>query len=251
MLPLSTVIITLNEENKIRQTIESVKWSDEIVILDSGSTDKTLEICAEYANCKIYKQEFKGFGVQKQKAIGLATNNWVLSIDADEVLDVKLQHEIIELLESGKLHDCKGYFIARTLVFMGKIFNYGRENRMYQLRLFDKNFGNADNETVHAKIELQGETRKLKGQLLHYSFENLHHYFEKFNDYTTQLAISMKLKNRRMSKTKSVVRMPLDFLKLYFVYGNCLNGYPGFVWSCLSTFYRFVKFNKYLEMTGK
>lgn len=251
MLSLSTVIITLNEERNIRQTLESVKWSDEIVILDSGSTDKTLDICREYPNCKIFYQEFKGFGEQKQKAISLATNNWILSIDADEVLDVELQNDIINLFNSGKYSECSGYYMGRTLVFMGKVFNYGRENRMYQVKLFDRNFGNSDNDTVHSKIELQGQTQKLRGQLLHYSFKDLHDYFEKFNGYTTQLAINMKNKKRKMSKTQSIVRMPLDFLKIYFVYGNCLNGYQGFVWSCLSTFYRFVKFTKYMEMTSK
>lgn len=251
MLPISAVIITLNEERNIRQTLESVKWTDEIVILDSGSTDKTLTICREYPNCKIYYQEFKGFGEQKQKAISLATNNWILSIDADEVLDAELQKSIISLFSSKNYNQYQGYFLVRTLVFMGKTFRYGRESRELKIRMFDKNHGNWDDNAVHEELLLKGNTRKLKGFLLHYSFRDLHHYFDKFNEYTTQLAIYMKNKNRKMSRTRSIVRMPLDFLKIYFVYGNCLNGYQGFVWSCLSTFYRFVKFTKYLEMTNQ
>ena len=251
MLPLSTVIITLNEEKRVKETLESVKWCDEIIVLDSCSTDKTLEICKEYPNCKVFTEKFRGYGEQKRHAISLASNNWILSIDADEVVTEELQLEIRNTLNENRISDISGFEIPITLVFLGKIFNYGRENRMPHLRLFNRNFGNFNDTNVHEEIKLTGRISCLKGQILHNSFEDLHHYFEKFNEYTTKLAVKMEKTGRKISRFSVIIRFPFDFLKLYFVYGNFLNGYAGFVWSTLSTFYRFVKFNKYFEMKHK
>ena len=151
MPPVSAVLITRNEAGIIRPTLEAVRWCDEIIIVDSGSTDNTLEICTEFG-AKCYVREFQGFGPQKQYAVSLASHDWVLCLDADEVLSIALQQDIQTIMKAPQ---ADGYRLRRTLVFMDTVFKYGRESREYHLRLFNRNKGNFNSAQVHEKVELQ------------------------------------------------------------------------------------------------
>ncbi len=250
MHKLSVVIITFNEQNRIRPTLESVKWCDEIIVVDSGSTDKTLDICREYKNCKTYTQPFLGYGQQKQYAVGKASNEWILSIDADEVVTTYLQNEITGYL-SLPVVPFNGFNVPITLIFMKRIFMYGYENKQPHLRLFNKNKGAFDASQLHEKVLVGGAVITLKNEVLHCSYADITHYFQKFNNYTTIYKDEALKKGKQVSRIKSVLRFPIEFFKHYLLRLNVLNGFEGFCWSLISAFSVFVKYIKLYEANLK
>jgi glycosyltransferase involved in cell wall biosynthesis len=240
---ISCVIITLNEEKNLYRSLESVKWCDEIVVVDSGSTDKTLDICKEF-NCRIFHNDFNGYGEQKRYGVSKASHDWVLNIDADEIVTNTLREEIKNQIPSENI-TTRGYFIPRSLIFLGKQFKYGRESKEYYLRLFDKNFGNFSSDKVHEKVELAGTTEKLNGILLHHSYQDIDQYFQKFNSYTTKAATTLfNNGNKGRSALIIILAFPVYFVKNYLIYRNFLNGVPGFLWSLFSSLYPIVKYFK-------
>ena len=242
MKKISCVIITLNEGKNIRRCLEALRWCDEIVVVDSGSTDETLEICKEF-NCKIHHKDFTSFGEQKRFAVSLVENDWVLNIDADEVVSETLKDEIFSELNKEVI-ECVGFFLPRSLYFLGKRFKYGRESKEFYLRLFNKNLGNFSKDKIHEKVIANGKTKKLIGELLHYSYTSLHQYFEKFNSYTTKAAQELFENGKKRSLLLIILGFPVYFLKNYFLKGNFLNGTEGFLWALFSSFYPIVKYAK-------
>jgi len=247
---ISCVIITYNEEGNIRRALNSVKWCDEIVIVDSESTDKTIEICEEY-NCRIFDKEFDGYGEQQRYAVSLAENDWILSIDADEVVSDELYDEIKNIFNDDEIK-VDGFFLPRSLIFLGKHFKNGRESREYYLRLFNKNYGKFSSDKVHEKVELNGDTLKLKGTLYHYSYSNIEQYFNKFNSYTTNAAQVLFDRGDKGRNVASIVLgFPVYFFKNYFIYRNFLNGVQGFLWALFSSLYPVIKYFKLWAMRNK
>ncbi len=240
---ISCVIITFNEEENIRRALNSVKWCDEIVVVDSDSTDKTIEICEEY-NCRIHKKEFNGYGEQKRYVVSLAGNDWILSIDADEVVSDELCNEIKNIFNDDEIK-IDGFFIPRSLIFLGKHFKHGRESKEYYLRLFDKKCGNFSSDKVHERVKLNGNTQKLNGTLHHYSYTNIEQYFNKFNSYTSNAAqVLFDEGNKGRNVVSIVLSFPVYFFKNYFIYRNFLNGTQGFLWALFSSWYPVVKYAK-------
>jgi glycosyltransferase involved in cell wall biosynthesis len=250
MQKLSIVIITHNEEKRIRTTLESAKWCDEIVVVDSGSTDKTVDICKEYSNCTIYTQAFLGYGPQKKFAVDKASNDWVMSVDADEIITEGLLNEITEILSRPTITEA-GFNVPITLIFMEKIFKYGTENKFPHLRLFNKTKGNFNDLKVHEGVNIDGTISTLKNEMLHCSYFDIHHYLEKFNQYTTIYKNEAVKKGKKAKKWSMIIRFPFDFIKHYFFSCNFMNGYPGFVWAVFCSFYVFVKYNKLYEANLK
>jgi len=245
---VSAVIITLNEEDCLPRALESVAWCDEILVMDSGSTDRTVEIARAFPNCRVIFQEFLGYGPQKRRAVEAAAYDWILSIDADEALDERLQAAIREWQKSAPDRPA-GYYLLRQLCFMGKRFAYGRESRDRVLRLFDRRRGRFDDAPVHESVAIGGAPGALEGRLLHFSYASLDEYFEKFNRYTTLMARQLHERGRQASKLGIMLRLPLSFLVYYLVRGNWMNGFPGFVWSLLAANYRTVKYLKLYELS--
>ena len=240
---ISCVIITLNEEENIRRTLEAVSWCDEIIVVDSDSEDKTIDICKEF-DCKIFNKEFNGYGAQKRYAISLAKNNWIMNIDADEVVSDNLKNEIESIFNKDEIN-YNGFYLPRSLVFLGKRFKYGRESKEYHLRLFNRKFGNFNNNKVHEKVELKGTTRKFKGILYHYSYTSIYQYFKKFNLYTTNAAQALfEAGNRGRNVISIIFSFPVYFIKNYFIYRNFLNGMQGFLWALFSSLYPIIKYFK-------
>lgn len=246
MHKISVVIIAYNEESRIRHTLESAKWCDEIIVIDSCSTDRTVEICKEYNNCKVYIQSFLGFGPQKRFGVDKAANDWILAIDADEVVSEALKTEISNLLSSTTITK-SGFYIPITMIFMNKVFNFGSENKQPHLRLFNKNNGNFNIRKLHEGVEIKGDVGKLKNEIMHCSYSNINHFFQKFNDYAEIYKIEALKNNKQVGKLKPILRFPLEFIKQYFIRLNFLNGFPGFVWSLFGAFYVFVKYSKIYE----
>jgi len=250
MHQISAVIITHNEENRIRPTLESVSWCDEIIIVDSYSTDKTTAICMEYGNCKVYVQPFLGYGAQKKFAVEKASCNWILSIDADEVVTEALRQEIIAKLALPAITEA-GFYIPITLIFMNRVFRYGSENRYLHLRLFNKNKGNFNLLNLHEGVKVEGSLSKLKGELLHSSYLDLYHCIKKYNEYSSIYKDDAIKKGRKVGKFRTLIRFHWEFVRQYIVRRNLLNGYPGLVWSVFCSFYVFIKYTKLYEANLK
>ncbi len=247
-MSLSVIIITKNEAENLKLSLPQLKWCKDIVLVDDNSTDDTVKI-AEAFGCRIFSRTFDGFGTQKQFAVSQTKFNWILNIDADEVMSDELVAEITNLnLESS---DISGYELPIRHVFLDKIFRHGKEGRFYHLRLFNKLKGNFDNAKVHEKVHLKGEVKKLKNVILHYSYKNLDHYFSKFNHYTSIGAIKLREKGRSRNLILTFASFPFYFIKHYFIYGNFMNGKAGLIWSYLNAWYHVVKYLKLHELNSK
>ncbi len=244
MNAVSAVIITYNEADNLRRSLPKLTWCDEIIVIDSLSTDDTKEVCKQF-NCRFYEKKFEGYGEQKRFGVSLAINKWVLCPDADEVLSDELAEEIKTEMESPL---AAAYLIPITFVFMGKKFKYGKDSWRYFLRLFNKDLGNFNDNIVHEKIIIEGKIKKFKHNILHYSYMNIEHYFNKFNKFSSLGAKIAYENGKRRSLLLTVFAVPLYFLKYYLLELNFLNGVSGFYWSMFSSFYHFVKYSKIREM---
>jgi glycosyltransferase involved in cell wall biosynthesis len=232
---ISIFIISYNEENIISKCLEKLYWADEIIVIDSGSTDKTVSICESYG-AKVIYQKFENFGKQKQYALSQTNNDWVLNLDADEVLSDNLIEEIKSLNFFSN-----GYKIKFNHVFMNKIFKYGNESNRLILRLFNKNFGKYNELDVHEFIEIKGKVSNLNHSLNHYSYTSINKYIEKLNFYTSLYAMNKYNKNIRFNLFTIIIKTVFEFFKKYIFDKNILNGKEGFYWSVFSSFYTFTK----------
>ncbi|MEJ2514243.1 MAG: glycosyltransferase family 2 protein [Gammaproteobacteria bacterium] len=250
MTPYSVVIITKNEAHDLPRCLDSLAGCDDVVVVDSGSTDGTADICTGRQGVRFMHRDFDGYGPQKRYAVAQARHDWVLNIDADEVLTPELSGELAELSRRD-FPGAMGYQVPRSLVFMGRHFRHGRESAHYLLRLFDRRSGNFDEAPVHEKVVVEGPVHRLSGRLLHYSYRDLDEYFEKFNQYTRLSAAKMVAKGRRISAWQVALRQPVTFLQFYLFQGNWRNGFPGFVWAWLGSTYHAVKYLKAKELARK
>ena len=241
---VSAVLIAYNEASIIEETLKALVWCDEIVVVDSGSRDNSQQIYDKY-KCRVFTRSFDGFGTQKNYAFLQAQNDWILSIDADEVLSKELQDEIQNKMQQNNISE-SAFNLPRTLIFLKKRIN--SETKKPCLRLFNKTKGGVTLEKVHEKVRVEGEVGTFKNEMLHYSYRNIQDYFNKFNYYTT-LAAETYLKNgRSKSKFMIMIRLPITFIHLYLIRGCFLNGFAGFVWSIFSSFYPLVKYIKLVEL---
>ena len=245
-MKITITLITLNSEKTLKPVLEAVSWADEIVLVDSGSTDGTLEI-ARHFKAKIIYRAFDGYGSQKNFATEQASNDWILSLDDDEILTPELQQEIQNLDLSAT--DYHGYKIPRSLIFLGKLLRFSGEYKRLTLRLFNRKYGNWNAEYVHESVEVNGKIATLKHQILHDSYRDLTDYFNKFNKYTSLGAKTLSEHKKTASTFKIISRFPTTFLKIYLLKGSCLDGYAGFMWALLTAITPVVKYAKLRELT--
>ena len=200
---LSVVIITLNEEKNITDCLESVKWADEIIVVDSGSQDKTVEICKRYTQF-IYDVRWQGFGKQKNASVDLAHYDWILNVDADERVTPELKDEIQVLLKQ-KI-DFQGYFISRKSYF-GKrlILNCGWFPD-YSIRFFNKQAGRFNEVQVHESVQIKGKTGYLKNSLIHYTYKNISDFLIRMNRYSTLAADDLFASKTKWAVLKMIFR---------------------------------------------
>lgn len=236
-MKISVFIIAFNEAKILSKCLEKLSWADEIVVVDSGSTDQTVQI-AESFGAKVIYHPFENFGKQKQFALEQTKNDWVLSLDADEVLTDALINEIQKLEFNSKIN---GYLIPRTHVFLDKIFKYGSENKKPILRLFNKKEGGFTPDKVHEVIKINGALGNLKNGMLHYSYFDVEQYILKLNRYTSLYANEQALKKRKFSFIEVLLKTNFEFFKRYFIELNFLNGKEGFYWAFFSAFYMYTK----------
>jgi glycosyltransferase involved in cell wall biosynthesis len=240
MANLSVIIITKNEEANIRACIESVAWADEIIVVDSGSSDATVEICRELG-AQVYVHDWPGFGMQKNRALGYATKDWVFSIDADERVTHELREGIQSAMQRGQ---AEGYEIPRLSSFCGRYMHHSGWYPDYVLRLFRRGSGKFSDDLVHERVIVNGPIAKLQQLLLHESFRDLEQLLAKINHYSTASAQMLHRKNRTASLKKAVGHALWAFFRSYFLRAGFLDGREGFmlaVSTAEGTYYRYLK----------
>lgn len=247
MKQLSVVIITYNEEKNIDRCIKSVlDIADEIVILDSVSTDRTKEICLKYP-VKFIEQPFLGYIEQKNKALEFATFPNVLSLDADEALSDVLKASILKVKENWT---ADGYYFNRLTNFCGKWIKHTDWYPDRKLRLFDKNKGQWTGINPHDKYTLQAGCKELflKGDLLHYSFPSISHQMLVIEKFTTIMARERFAKGKKATIISLLFNPFWKFIKSYFLKLGILDGYYGFVVGIMSSYATFIKYVKLKEL---
>ncbi|MEJ2552896.1 MAG: glycosyltransferase family 2 protein [Gammaproteobacteria bacterium] len=243
MEKLSVCITTFNNERTLGACLESVKWADEIVVLDSFSTDKTLDIAHAY-HCRVSQHRFLGYGKQKQMALDAAHNQWALLLDADEALSPTLQEQIKELMQQGPKAD--GYEIPRLEQMFWRM-NDPRTRLNYFLRLFNRSKCRMSDMPVHAAPKVDGVVARLLGHFYHYGEIDIHTKVEKLNGYSTGVVADKLAKGKAANPWILVFYPPLYFLRTYVFKRNFLNGWPGFITSVAGAFYVFLKYAKLYE----
>ncbi|MCX7101552.1 MAG: glycosyltransferase family 2 protein [Methylobacter sp.] len=241
---LSVIIITKNEAEHISRCLASISWADQIIVLDSGSNDNTVELCKAYTG-EVFMTDWPGFGVQKQRALNKASHDWVLSLDADEQVSPELRVEIEQAMQS---HQFEGFEIPRLSSYCGKQIRHGGWWPDYVLRLFRREHGQFTESVVHERIVVRGEIGKLTLPLLHEAFVNLDEVLHKVNCYSTLGAEMLYQKGVRSSLGKAVFKGIWTFLKTYCLKAAILDGRQGLMLSISNAEGTFYKYMKLLEM---
>ncbi len=242
---LSVTIITLNEARNIEAALESVSWADEVIVVDSGSSDETVGI-ATRLGARVSERAWSGYGAQKDHAAGLAAHEWVLSLDADERVTPELAAEIQGVLSHDPPH--AGYRIPRTTRYLGQWLKTTDFYPDHQLRLYDRRAGRWSRAPVHESVQLDGVVGTLRHDLHHYAYEDLSAHVRTINDYTTLAAADRFERGRRAGMLDLLIRPPLAFARNYLLRRGCLQGVAGLVVSMMNAYYVFLKHAKLREL---
>ncbi len=247
MNKISATIITKNEEKNIERCLKSLNWVDEIIVVDSGSTDKTIDICRKY-NCKIIETEWLGFGKTKKFAVNSASNNWIFSIDSDEEVTSELEAEIKNILVNPT-HN--GYKIKRKSFYLGKMINHSGWESDFPLRLFNREYGNFNEKDIHESVIVEGEVRKIESNLLHYTYPTISSHLSRINRYSDIQAKELK-KNGKHYSLFIVLFFGLNkFLKMYVLKLGFLDGKEGLILCCNSAYGVYLKYLKLWALNRK
>jgi glycosyltransferase involved in cell wall biosynthesis len=243
MPKLSVFVTTFNNERTLGACLRSVAWADEIVVLDSFSTDRTVEL-AEQHRCAVYQHSFMGYGKQKQLALERTTHDWVLLLDADEMLSPGCQAEVQALLAGEP--SARGYEIRRQEQVFWRMANPGvRMN--YYLRLFDKRNAYISDVPIHAAPRVDGPIARLRTIFYHFGEPDLHTKVTKINAYSTGLVRSQRRPSRPALPLIMLVYPPWFFIRSYFFKRGFLNGWAGLIASATVAFYAFLRYAKAYE----
>lgn len=241
MHSLSVIVITKNEAANIGACLQSVAWADEIIVLDSGSSDATVDICKQMG-AQVYATDWPGFGIQKNRALDRASKDYVFSIDADERVTPELRAEIGRVLASADSADA--YMISRLSNYCGRFMRHSGWYPDLLPRLFRRGKARFSDSLVHERLIVEGSIESLKGELLHYAFDDAEEVLNKVNQYSTAGALMMQQRGRSSSLTGAVLRGMWSFVRTYFLRGGLLDGREGFmlaVSNAEGTYYRYIK----------
>lgn len=241
--PLSVVIITLNAASQLAECLESARFAEEIVVVDSGSSDGTCEL-SERHGARVIHQDWLGFGPQKQFAVDAAAHDWVLCLDADERVSPALQASIENALAAPST---AAFRFPRCNRFLGRYLKFGEGYPDWSLRLFDRRQARWSDDAVHEKVVTAGPVGTLAGDLLHDSAESLASYLTKQNRYTTLAAEMALAAGKRASFGRLALSPLLRFVKFYLVRQGFRDGLPGLIHIAIGCFNSFTKYAKMLE----
>ncbi len=248
-VPLSLCIITRDAASELASCIASVPFASEVVVVDSGSRDDTVEI-ARGCGARVVQQPWLGFGPQKNFAIAQAAHDWVLCLDADERVSPELAASIRDALARDRA-DTRGYAMARCNRFLGRWLRHGEGYPDWNLRLFDRAHGRWSEDAVHEHVLVDGRVGRLSGDLLHASAESLEHYLDKQNRYTTLQAQILFGKGQRPSTARMVLSPLVRFVRMYVFRLGFLDGVPGLVHIAIGCVNSFMKYAKLRELAAR
>ena len=239
-MPLSVTVITRNAGALLAACLKSASFADEIVVVDSGSTDATLEIATKHG-ARVMQKDWLGFGPQKQFAVEMAGHDWVLCLDADERVSEALRESILSELRAPR---SAAYEVARCNRFLGRWLRHGEGYPDWCVRLFDRRHARWSDDPVHEKVITDAPAHRLPGDLLHESAETLEHYLEKQNRYTSLQAAAMYAQGRTAGALELLLSPLARFIKFYVLRLGFLDGVPGIVHvsvGCMNSFNKYAK----------
>ncbi len=249
-IPISVCIITLNEEDNIRRCLSSLDFADEIIIVDSGSTDNTTVIAREFSKTQIYYRKFDTYINQKNYCKNLAKNEWVLALDADEEISNDLRKEILTLTINS-VENLSGFFIPRLSFYMGKWIRHGGWYPNYQMRFFRKECGEFSGLLVHETVSIEGKTSHFKNPLSHYSYRNISDHLKFIDRYSELCAVEKFNKGKKSGLSLAIAEAIWKFISMYIVRFGFLDGKVGLIIAILGSYYNFLKYIKLYEMNRK
>lgn len=240
-MTLSVIIITKNEEANIERCLSSVTWTDEVIVVDSGSTDRTIEIARRFTS-HVHEVGWHGFGPQKNLALSFATGDWVLSLDADEWVTDDLRTALTEAVAADAT--VSAWRMPRSSTFCGRVIHHSGWSPDYVTRLFRRGPARFSDDLVHERLIVDGRMGTLRAALLHESYRSLEQVLEKMNLYSTLSARDMQTRGRRASLISALAKGAWAFLRTYVLRRGFLDGREGFLIALAtaeSTFYRYMK----------
>ncbi len=244
---ISACITACNEENKIRRCLESVTWTDEVVVVDSFSSDRTVEICKEYTD-NVFQHQWLGYIGQKNLIKDIAKGPWILFIDADEEVSPALRSEILEEFETGACGAISGYEFPRLVKYLGRWITHGDWYPDVKLRLFRKDKGTCGGTEPHDRTTVVGPIRRLKGDLYHYTYDGIGDQIATLNRFSSISAGSYFNGGRRFRMIDLVLRPFYRFVRSYALKRGFLDGLPGFIISVSTAHGVFLKYSKLWEL---
>ena len=240
-MKISVIVITKNEQASIRRCLESVRWADQIVVLDSGSTDDTVKICREFT-ADVRETDWPGFGPQKNRALDHATGDWVLSLDADEWVTPACREEIAKAAANPGQVDA--FRLPRLSSFCGRFMRHSGWWPDHVVRLFRRGAARFSDDAVHERVLVNGTTGTLREPLMHETFVDLHELLEKMNNYSTLSAQDMGRAGKHAGLGGAVAKAIWAFIRTYFLRAGFLDGREGFMLAVATaegTYYRYAK----------
>ncbi len=245
---VSVCIIAGNEESCIRRCLESVRWADEIVLVDSFSEDRTREIALEYTE-RVYQHRWLGYIGQKALAKSLARHPWVLFVDADEEVSNELREAILQTLEAGVPEEVAGFAFPRMVWYLGRWIRHGDWYPDIKLRLFRRERGDCVGSEPHERIDVRGAVRRLEAPLHHYTYDDITDQIKTLNRFST-IGAQTRFKTRKTPGL--LIRMlfdpPYRFIRSYVIRLGFLDGIPGLIVAMSIAFATFIKYAKIWEM---
>jgi glycosyltransferase involved in cell wall biosynthesis len=242
--PVSVTIITLNEEKNLARAISSVRWADEVLVVDSGSTDRTVDIAREMG-ARVLSNPWPGYGKQKNFAAKNARNDWVLNIDADEEVPAPLAQEISQALESAG--ETRGFYFPRKTYYLGRWIRHGGWYPNHLIRLADRRAAEWTEPSVHEELKVQGAVRGLENPLHHYTFSNIQDQILTNLNFSRLGFMELRRRGQGPSLFKLVFKPVGKFIETYFIKRGCLDGLPGFIISVNAAHSIFLKYAYLIE----
>jgi glycosyltransferase involved in cell wall biosynthesis len=240
-LKITATIITLNEERNIARSIESLRCADEILIIDSGSTDRTIEL-SEKLGVRVIEAGWRGFAGQKNWAAEQAANDWILSLDADEALSEALEAEIWTLKKNGPQFDA--YTMPRLARYLGRWILHSGWYPDRKVRLYDRRKSRWVGDFVHETVEVKGRLGHLQSNILHFTCDSLSEHLKTMDRYTTLAAQELAARKVKVTLSRMIFDPPLTFVKTYILQRGFMDGLEGLIICYMAAFYTFLKYSK-------
>jgi len=245
-MKISATIITFNEERNVARVIESLRCCDEILVLDSGSNDRTVEI-AKKLGARVEEASWHGYAAQKNIAAELAAHDWILALDADESLSEALEAEIWQIKKAGPKYD--GFTVPRLAQYLGRWILHSGWHPDRKVRLFNKQKAKWVGEFVHESVEVKGSVGHLNSNLLHFTCNSLSEHLRTMDGYTTLAAQEIAAREQNVGIAKLLFDPPWTFFRTYVVKAGFLDGVEGLTIAYMAALYNFVKYSKARSMS--